>query len=240
MAQALSSSVKEADMLFDVPAPPVLPKHPARYTDVLLPVMARLLAGRKRILDPFGGTGKVFMLEHWLGDVQIEATEIEPEWAAKHPRTTLGNALALPWADDTFDAICTSPTYGNRLADHFVTSNPNRIAKSYRDFLGRDLNADNAGRLQWGAKYRDFHTRAWIEASRVLVPSGAFVLNIKDHIRNGKVMAVTGWHIECLESLGFRMVQHEKIETPSHRFGANSEARMPYESVILFKLESKP
>lgn len=34
-----------------------------------------------------------------------------------HPRTIVGNALALPFPDATFDAIATSPTYGNRMAD---------------------------------------------------------------------------------------------------------------------------
>jgi tRNA G10 N-methylase Trm11 len=221
--------------LFELDAP--LPKHPAKYTDALLLTMARMLKGRQRILDPFGGTGKVFLLEHWLGKVQIEAVEIEPEWAAKHPRTTLGNALYLPWEEGYFDAICTSPTYGNRMADHFVTANPDRIQKSYRDCLGRDLNRDNAGRLQWGPKYQDFHKRAWAEARRVLDPAGVFVLNIKDHIRDGKVQEVTWWHERTLTSLGFVMVEHVRIETPSHRFGANSEARMPHESVISFRKE---
>jgi DNA modification methylase len=223
--------------LFDLP---IGAAHPARYTDALLLTMAKMLQGRQRILDPFGGTGKVFLLEHWLGDVEIQATEIEPEWAARNPRTTLGNALALPWGDGYFDAICTSPAYGNRMADHFVTANPDRIQKSYRDFLGRDLHIQNAGRMQWGNRYRDFHERAWLEARRVLAPGSAFVLNIKDHIRGGEVMPVTDWHITCLESLGFRLIEHAKIETPSHRFGANSEARMPYESVILFRLFMRP
>jgi len=227
-----------AHALFEMPA--AQPAHPAKYTQALLVTMARMLQGRKRILDPFGGQGGIFQLENWLPAATFDAVEIEPEWCAKHPRTTLGNALCLPWADNTFDAICTSPAYGNRMADHFVTANPDRVAKSYRDFLGRDLNADNAGRLQWGPKYRDFHQRTWVEARRVLQPAGAFVLNIKDHIRAGKVMGVTDWHIGCLEGLGFRLMEHKHIETPSHRFGANSEARMPYESVILFRLDSKP
>ena len=46
-------------MLFDVPA--ANPSHPAKYTDVLLLTMASMLKGRRRILDPFGGTGKVFL-----------------------------------------------------------------------------------------------------------------------------------------------------------------------------------
>jgi tRNA G10 N-methylase Trm11 len=197
--------------------------------------MANMLRGRQRILDPFGGTGKVFLLEHWLGNVDIEAVEIEPEWAAKHSRTTLGNALGLPWADGYFDAICTSPTYGNRMADGLRNR---AIDLTYAGSLRRKLHPDNSGQLQWGDNYRDFHKKAWIEARRVLAPGGVFVLNIKDHIREGNRSRVTDWHIGCLESIGFRWIEHKEISTPSYGYGQNSELRVPYESVILFALEA--
>ena len=217
--------------LFDIPT--ANPQHPAKYTDVLLPVMASMLRGRRRILDPFGGTGKVFLLENWIGaGVEIQAIELEPEFAAVNPRTRVGNALALPWPADYFDAICTSPTYGNRMADGLMDK-WRRI--SYTDRIGRKLHPDNSGAMQWGPKYRAFHVTAWTEARRVLQVGGAFVLNIKDHIRGGVVQPVTQWHIDALTGLGFRLVRHEHVPTPSMRYGANADKRVGFESVILFE-----
>lgn len=222
----------QAATLFDVAANP---KHPARYTDVLLPVMAGMLRGRRRILDPFGGTGKVFLLERWLPDAQIEAVEIEPEFAAIHPRTTLGNALALPWEAGHFDAVCTSPTYGNRMADTTLSSSKGNTWQTYTCKIGRKLHPDNSGAMDWGPRYREFHVAAWTEARRVLCPGAAFVLNIKDHIRAGVLQHVTDWHIEALGGLGFRPLRHERVNTPSMRYGANADKRVGFESVILFE-----
>ena len=218
--------------LFDVPANP---SHPAKYTDALLLTMAKMLKGRRRILDPFGGTGKVFLLEAWLPDAQIEAVEIEPEWAAINPRTTHGNALDLPWGDGYFDAVCTSPTYGNHMADQSIMA-----TAKYRANLGRKLHPDNSGACSWGPQYRSLHIKAWTEARRVLQPGGAFVLNIKDHIRGGEVQHVTEWHVKTLCGLGFVERDHKRINTPSMRYGRNGDKRVEYESVILFTLEPQP
>jgi hypothetical protein len=219
--------------------PDANPAHPAKYTDILLTTFARMLRGRTRILDPFGGTGKVFLLAHWLPEARIEAVEIEPEWAAMHPKTTLGNALHLPWEAGSFDAVCTSPTYGNRMADGL--RHPENWAREYNYItysqkLNRDLAADNSGAMQWGDAYRAFHVRAWTEARRVLVPGAAFVLNIKDHVRAGVRQHVTDWHSEALGALGFRLVEHKQLPCPGMRYGRNGQARIEYESVIAFEL----
>lgn len=223
-------------MLFDLPASRI--KHPAKYSDALLGTFVRMLRNRKRILDPFSGTGKIFLLQNWLKDVEIFGVEIEHEWACIGG-SMVGNALCLPLADNSFDAICTSPTYGNHMADQSRGEIGNRIHKAktnkYFAHLGRKMHSDNSGKLHWNKGYQEFHIRAWCEVARVLSNGGVFVLNIKNHIRNGQEQFVTEWHVETLLSLGFVLVEHVTVNVPSTRFGRNSEKRMAFESIILFR-----
>lgn len=208
-------------------------RHPARYTDVLLPVFARMAQGCQRILDPMAGTGKIFQLRDLGITAQIHAVELEPEWVAMHPGTQQGNALALPFADGYFDGVIVSPTYANRMADHHEARDVSR-RNTYRHALGRALHPDNSGAMQWGEQYRQFHVAAWREVWRALQPGGVFVLNIKDHIRKGERVRVTDWHIGACESIGFVVEEHERIDCPGNRFGQNGKERIAYESVIKF------
>jgi tRNA G10 N-methylase Trm11 len=192
-----------------------------------------MLRGNERILDPFGGTGKIFSLLNYHPNLKISAVEIEPEWASLDSRITLGNALDLKYPDNSFDYIITSPCYGNRMADTLIDKYK-RI--TYTAALGRKLNKDNSGSLQWGEKYREFHVKAWNECKRVLRNNGTFVLNIKNHIRKGIEQKVTEWHIETLESIGFKLFDLIPVETPSMKFGQNRNARIPYESIVIFIL----
>lgn len=204
--------------------------HPARYSTNLIPIFADILDGYDHVLDPFAGTGRIHELPmHTVG------VEIEPEWAALHPDTVEGSALDLPWEDAEFDAVCTSPTYGNRLADSHNASDPER-RRSYTHDLGRKLSADNSGAMQWGDEYREFHETAWAEAVRVLRHGGRFVLNIKDHIRGGVQQPVTAWHVAALVDLGMRYNAELSQGAPTGHLqqGSNSEARAGQELVLVF------
>ena len=205
-------------------------KHPAKYTNSLLPIFLKYLNDKKMVLDPFAGTGK-------LKEIIPRAIliEIEPEWALMNG-AIVADSQYMPFPDKTFDAICTSPTYGNRMADHFTDHQTQKsyIRNTYRHCLGRILNSNNSGRMQWGSAYRQLHINVWNECKRVLKNNSIFILNISNHIRSGEHIEVSEWHVEVLKSINFKLVKEHKVKTPRQRFGKNSELRVNYESIFIF------
>jgi len=208
--------------------------HPARYSKELLPIFARVLSDKKRILDPFSGTGERLKAIFPCAFLN----ELEPEWTAITPeRAICGDALALAFKSNSFDAVATSPTYGNRMADDFEDRKPEKKYKrnTYRHVLGRKLSPNNTGAMQWGAKYRTAHESAWREVWRVLSPGGVFVLNISDHMRGKKRAKVAAWHFRTVRALGFQLVEAHSIKTKRNRQGQNGGARVKCEFVFVFK-----
>jgi tRNA G10 N-methylase Trm11 len=205
--------------------------HPARFTPAVAAVMVRQLAGARLVLDPFAGTGGIHHIADTIGARSV-GVELQPKWAAWHPRTIVGNARALPFADAGVDAIGTSPSFGNRMADHHHARDDS-YRRTYRHLYGEPLHPDNAGAMPWGPKYRAIHEQAWAEAVRVLQPHGRLVLNMKDHKRAGRVVPVTAWHIQTLCALGLTRTDHVRLATPGYRRGANRD-RVDHESVITF------
>lgn len=203
-------------------------KHPSKFSDGILAIIDELLEDADTVLDPFAGVGKI----HELKNRQTTGVEIEPEWADQHPDTIVGNALRLPFPDDEFDAIATSPTYGNRMADHHNAKDGSRRI-TYKHLLGRDLHEHNSGAMQWGEKYREFHRAAWAEADRVC--RGFMVLNLSDHVRKGKVIHVTKFHQNVLKDLGYVITDIRWVDTPRMKFGSNRDLRVSNEFVIAFR-----
>ena len=203
-------------------------KHPAKHTDALLPVFEELLKGCTNVLDPFAGTGKIHLLPF-----DTIGVEIENEWAEMHEKTIVGDATDLPFSNCEFDAICTSPTYGNRMADcHNAKDGSSR--NTYTHKLGRVLSENNTGQMQWGEKYRDLHVKAWKECFRVLKEDGVFILNFKNHIRKGKEVDVFSWHVKTLIELGFSLDLVKQVETNGNGFGQNGKLRTGFEFVARF------
>lgn len=187
------------------------------------------------------------------------AVEIEPEWAAQSElvgptccadwlRFKIGweadyrfrwysNAgMHSAWLKEPVDAIVTSPTYGNRMADHHEAKDDSR-RMTYRHVLGRALHHMNSGQMQWtGGDYKWFHRKAWRNANRALKPGGLFVLNVKNHVRQGKVMRVAEWHRDHLvKVLGFEQLQDIHVPVKGMLMGENHELRVQYEHVFVLR-----
>jgi DNA modification methylase len=122
------------------------------------------------------------------------------------------------------------------MADSFEDKQPQKKYKrhTYRHSLNRALTANNSGAMQWGAKYKELHMKAWLECYRVLKVGGVFILNISDHIRNGAVVPVTQWHVDEIIKIGFTQIEHIKAETKRQRHGQNGGLRLGHESVVVF------
>ena len=216
-------------------------QHPAKYSDALLPFIAHYLQGAANVLDPMGGSGKLAKIKAYGYRGRVICNDLEPEWAARENVANgyavdlwqHSDAAAMTWAADAaFDAIATSPTYGNRMADHHNARDASRRI-TYRHKLGRALHPENTGAMQWGAAYRHKHLAIYRECLRVLKPGGLFVLNVSDHIRGGRRVYVSKWHLDALRGLGMRLRGCHAIKTPRNRFGANARARCAAEYVFV-------
>ena len=226
------------------PGPPHAPHHPAKFTPAILDVVAAELAAEAnrrgldrsdlRVLDPFAGTGRV----HLLSGATV-GVELEPEWAAMAPGTLLGDARLLPFGPGSFDAVATSPAYGNRLADHHAAKDGS-VRRSYTHTLGRALTAGNAGTMPYrdrqgdDAPYRVLNRVAWAEVRRVLVAGGMLVVNVSDFVAGGERQHVTDWHVGVLGVLGFTVERTRTVETPRLRYGANRQ-RVSGETVVVLR-----
>jgi len=213
-------------------------KHPAKYTDKFIPIFAEKLKNCENVLDPFAGVGKLAAIKDHGYRGKVYCNELEKEWMTSCLYNVdywnIGDAENLPYNSNIFDAICTSPTYGNRMADHHKAKDSSKRI-TYTHCLGRDLTDGNTGKMQWGADYREKHKKIYFECKRVLKNDGLFIVNISNHIRKGEIVDVVGWHKNCLVEAGLLFIEEIKIDTNRMGFGANAKLRVETESILIFK-----
>lgn len=212
--------------------------HPAKFSDKFLPFFAERLQCYPKVLDPMAGVGKIALIKNhgWKGI--IYCNEIEPEFTRlfNYPvdHWMFEDAAHLSLKDNSVDAICTSPTYGNRLADHWDRKEFSKRF-SYTFCLGHALHAENTGQMHWGDLYRQKHVAIWKECYRVLVTMGLFIVNISDHIRKKQLIPVVNFHKQTLIDLGLRLLEDKTFPTRRLRVGANASARVNEEHILIYK-----
>ncbi len=106
---------------------------------------------------------------------------------------------------------------------------------TYKHQLGRDLSDNNSGGMQWGPAYRTFHGRAWMRVKQLLTDDGYFILNVKDHVRAGKIIKVAQWHVDTALRLGFDVLDRRWVHTSGMGFGQHQQTlKVDHEEVIVF------
>lgn len=246
----------------DVTLPPSH-DHPAMFSRELIGPLADTIRGRASVLDPFAGTGRIHAIADVAGVPRSTGVELEAEWAnaERFPGPEriqiVGDALAVvpTFRPGSFDAVLTSPAYGNRMADKHEAKDLCKTCggsgvvgsadcpacrgrglsrrNTYRHRLGRALSQNNGGGLQWGPEYRELHRAIWAVCVTALAPGGVFVVNCSDHIRAGEVIDVCGWHAKALAELGLGVAQVTNVETRRQRHGANGHLRVAGEQIIV-------
>jgi tRNA G10 N-methylase Trm11 len=210
--------------------------HPAKFSDPILDVIAGVMAAEVKAgaycLDPMAGTGKVAA---YIPGYTWICRDIE-EWPDLVFPVGHGDATAMEFPDESFEAVVTSPTYGNRMADHHNAKDASRRI-SYKFNLGRELHPNNTGDAYFPSpKYNRLHIKAWREVHRVLKVDGIFILNVKNFIKGGEVVDVCSWHKKRVVGMGtMELVDARRVPVDGLRFGANREARVDHEMVYVFR-----
>lgn len=232
---------------------PVAPltKHPAKYSEPILALIARLVAeetarvGRRlRVLDPFAGVGRVHDL-----DADTFAGELEVEWAACRRPTVVADAAAPPWRPASFDVIATSPCYGNRLRDAHVNRDSHKACKgegcskckwtgiaprrSYTHDLGHRPRPESTATMAFGPAYREKHQAIYGTWPGLLAAGGLALLNVSNFVERKQEVDTVGWHLGALRRAGLAIEDLYAVPTHRLRNGANYLSRAAAEHVIV-------
>lgn len=202
-------ALQRPGVLAAAPSPAQPPKHPAPFPEHVLEWL-RLVVPPGPVLDPMGGIGRLGMLgSQW----QVTILELEMEWALQAQNNgcvegVVGDATAMPWPDESWDTVVTSPSYGNRCSDTYapeVHKRSDDTRRTYRIYLNRALSPNNGGAMHFkkDGAYEKLHTRMLAEVYRVLRPGGSFILNIKEFIRDGEIVGLVGWWHDACIGAGF-------------------------------------
>jgi hypothetical protein len=218
--------------------------HPAKWSKAVLEAIAPVLEREygdaetpPRLLDPYAGVG-LDRLREIFPTAQWDGLEIEPEWAAGSPGTTQGDVLAMPWHGPTFHGLVTSCTYANRMADcHDAKDDSRRI--TYRHKLGRMPTEGSSAVMQWGPAYRQHHRSAWAACLARLHSRSLVIVNVSNHIRDGVEQRVVEFHLNEWMLLGATVEEIIRVPTPRMGFGANGDARVDAERLLVLRAPEK-
>ena len=212
--------------------------HPAKYSESLLPILAKYCYGD--IIDIMGGVGKAGLLKQYNSEIKsVTINELEQEWAIQAKengvdKIIIGDARAIT---GQYNVIVTSPPYGNRMADNFKPSKPDSRRKMYASDLGRTLSKGSVCCLHFYKKY-EFSMTEIVSNFTKNIEHKRIVWNTSNFIRNFKEIDIFLFYNELFVSFRYQMIAHEQVVTKRQRgVGVNTNLRVPFEDVAVYEKE---
>ncbi len=175
------------------------------------------LAADMRVLDPTWGLGRFWSL--WRPD-HLTASDLDP---AKSPLGRSVDFTAMPWPDQSFDAVVFDPPY--KL---------NGTGGSHPSDAGYGV----ANSVRWQDRHR-LICDGITESVRVLRPGGMLLIKCQDQVCSGKVRWQTDEFTHHAEADGCRKV--DRFDLPSYRPQPTGRrqvhARRNHSTLLVFRLE---
>lgn len=215
--------------------------HPAKYSDSLLPVLARYSYGV--VLDIMGGVGKAGLLKGYNPEItKVIINELEPEWGMQSvdygvDEILIGDARDLRLS---VDCIVTSPPYGNRMADNFKAGSkggksPTSMRKMYAGDLGRTPSAGSVCCLHFDKGYQE-EIMSIYDSIISNCSFKRFVINVSNFVRQFKIVKVVDFFENYFNLKGFRLMAKIPVKTKRQKgVGANTELRVSHEIIMVFE-----
>lgn len=234
-----------------------IPDHPAEWHDDALQVIARLLNRHAQhhtlpsryeqlhLLDPMAGKGKILDLGDgaWLHDPRwrLHASELEPEWCAADHRIRRAEASdeLARCARWPLTAIVYSPPFGNRMADTYLPPpTDTSVRHTYTVALGRPPTPGSAAALYWGGEYRGAMWKIYRSTAEAAGDSTLVIVEIADHVEDGRLVNVTDWTRWALQQAGLRWIGDEIWRTRPVRYDQSSHR--VHDRLLCFRGHQRP
>jgi len=155
-----------------------------------------------------------------------------------------GGQGSIQWTDDDGtehdDGMCPD-CQGAGRRDHHRNTYVHKLRESGVEPVD---SADNAMVMQWGPRYREFHTAAWDACHHVLRPGGLVLVNVKNHYRTRRKgelaveQKVVEFHLNDWLVRGYTIEEARRIPTKGLPVGSNADVRTEAELILSLRRPS--
>lgn len=205
-------------------------KHPAKMNvELARRLVEEYTSPGQRILDPMAGCGTVPVVASEMNRQGV-GVELEAQYITQH--TCRGDTFALPFRNEQFDAIITSPPYGEaigRAGDRDIQKTiaakhryeQQRFGKTMTNHAVYGSHPKNVGSMPLQSKKRpsfiDSMGTILKEWYRVLAPRGTLIIVIKDQRKGRKRLGLfdmSGFMVQKSSEAGLTFMERRVAIIP--------------------------